>query len=413
MLEASQRQVVNAQAEVEALQQQLVATQARDAQEYQRLQEQAGAAAVAHGQVTVPGCEQTLVMHAVRQCARHRPLQNGPEVCRCLSPVRPSQIWLGHECAQCVLVLPGEWIATTWNFAYCRKRPCACTAHSKGSWPLCMGWTKRTMLWPQALAAAKAELAEQSAQSEASARDWAAQKAALEEAQQAQQRQADAAASDLAAGLAAVEAELCEQQQQAAAAAQAAQESATALQGSLSDAQEQLRQQAGESAAAARTAEASLSSLQAQLSEAAAALQQARTEACAASDASKAQVLELEGQLQLQRDQLQSAEASASGLRDALSEADTRAEQLGSDLAAARSKLGAAEATALDLRGNLAAAQQDCTESRAQLNAAALAEQGWRQELAEAGAQLADQQRRHADAVEQLHGASPGLPAVQ
>ena len=55
VLEASQRQVIDAQAEAEVLQQQLVATQAKDAQDYQRLQEQARAAAVAHVQVTVPG----------------------------------------------------------------------------------------------------------------------------------------------------------------------------------------------------------------------------------------------------------------------------------------------------------------------------------------------------------------------
>ena len=55
MLEASQRQVVDAQAEAEGLQQQLVATQAKDAQDYQQLQEQARAAAVAHDQVTALG----------------------------------------------------------------------------------------------------------------------------------------------------------------------------------------------------------------------------------------------------------------------------------------------------------------------------------------------------------------------
>ena len=54
-LEASQRQVIDAQAEAEVLQQQLVATQAKGAQDYQRLQEQARAAAVAHDQVTVLG----------------------------------------------------------------------------------------------------------------------------------------------------------------------------------------------------------------------------------------------------------------------------------------------------------------------------------------------------------------------
>ena len=55
MLEASQRQVVDAQTEAEGLQQQLVATQAKDAQDYQQLQEQARAAAVAHDQVTALG----------------------------------------------------------------------------------------------------------------------------------------------------------------------------------------------------------------------------------------------------------------------------------------------------------------------------------------------------------------------
>ena len=102
MLEASQRQMINAQAVVEALQQQLAATQAQDAQDYRWLQEQAEAAA--HNQVTVLGW-QTDSGH----CLKSGTLQGFvlctnevPSAAACHLSSHLAHEWR-QQCAQCVL----------------------------------------------------------------------------------------------------------------------------------------------------------------------------------------------------------------------------------------------------------------------------------------------------------------------